>query len=106
MNNVYQVKKTTHHHHIRLTGRILHQFQGQDQGQGQGQDQIKLRRRAAPPQLQTVTALTLLLILALILGPPSPYLLLKNMFTNMGIIAFSMLYIGLHLVLTCHFKPF
>ena len=44
-----------------MTGRILHQFQGQDQGQGQ--DHEKVRRRSAPLQLQMVLALPLALTL-------------------------------------------
>ena len=45
-----------------MTGRILHQFQGQDQGQGQDQ---KWRQRSALQQ-QMVLALTLTLVLALV----------------------------------------
>ena len=54
-----------------MTGRILHQFQGQDQGQGQDQ---KWRQRSALQQ-QMVLALTLVLVLTLDLAqitkPPS-----------------------------------
>ena len=45
-----------------MTGRILHQFQGQDQGQGQ--DHLLLQRAALPPFL--VLALTLVLTLELV----------------------------------------
>ena len=65
---IFRVKKTTHHHHIRLTGIILHQFKGQDQGEGHCQDHEKVRHRGAVLQLQMVLALTLVLTLALVLS--------------------------------------